>query len=110
MEHFKSRIPQAPWVLYFDGASRKPAAHGALGIVLGNNKGQIVEEERKFLGAGISSGLAKYKALLVGLRKAKSLQVKHLLAKGNSRILINQVEPSVMLYYFLPRSYSHRVW
>jgi len=95
MEHLnhgvKCRIPQAPWVLFFDGASRKPAAHGGSGIVLRNSKGQIVEEEKRFLGAGISSGLAKYKALLAGLKKAKGLQVKHLLAKGNSRILINQV-------------------
>lgn len=107
MDHIKSRIPQAPWVLYFDGASRKPAAHGGLGLVLKNNKGKIVEEERKFLGAGISSGLAKYKALLAGLKKAKSLQVKHLLAKGNSRILINQVMINLFLQH-VQHSFSHR--
>ena len=93
----RSRLPQAPWVLYFDGASRKPAGHGGLGVVLKNSKGQVVEEERKFLGGGISSGLAKYKALLAGLKKANSLQVKHLLVKGNSRLLINQVMITLLL-------------
>ena len=87
----KCRILQAPWVLFFDGASRKPAEQAALGFVLKNSKGQVVQEGRGFLGGGISSELAKYKALIAGLKKANSLQVKHLLVKGNSRRLVNQV-------------------
>lgn len=108
MDGGRSRLPQAPWVLYFDGASRKPAGHGGLGAVLKNSKGQVVEEERKFLGGGISSGLAKYMALLAGLKKAKSLQVKHLLAKGNSRLLINQVMIALILLQHVQNALSHR--
>lgn len=87
----KCRIPQAPWVLFFDGASRKPAEHAALGFVLKNSNEQVVQEVRRYLGGGISSELAKYKALIAGLKKAKSLQVKHLLVKGDSQLLVNQV-------------------
>ena len=87
----KCRIPRAPWVLFFDGASRKPAQYAALGFVLKNSKGKVVQEGRRVLGGGISSELAKFKALIAGLRKAQSLQVKHLLVKGNSRLLVNQV-------------------
>lgn len=84
-------LPQAPWVLYYDGASRKPAGHAGLGAVLKNSRGQMVQEIKRHVGIGLTSGLAKYKALIAGLKKAKALQVKHLLAKGNSRLLINQV-------------------
>ncbi|XP_073396422.1 uncharacterized protein [Physcomitrium patens] len=106
----KSRIPQAPWVLYFDGASRKPSAHGGLGVVIKNSKGQVVEEVREFLGGGISSGLAKYKALLAGLKKANSLQVKHLLVKGNSQLLINQVVGRWTIKDTHLRDHLKKVW
>jgi len=86
--------PQSPWILFFDGATRddgntnNPAGIGA---VLKNGRGHTVVELQKLVGPGISSGVAKYKALIAGLKKALSLGVEFLLVKGDSRLVHGQV-------------------
>lgn len=51
-------------------------------------------ELKKFVGLGVSSCVAKYKALIAGLKKARSLGVEYLLVKGDSRLVHNQVNLS----------------
>jgi ribonuclease HI len=53
-----------------------------------------VVELKKFLGLGVSACVAKYKALIAGLKKARSLGVEYLLVKGDSRLVHNQVNPA----------------
>ena len=65
--------------------------HAALGAVLKNSHGHLVQEVQRYIGSGLTSGMAKYEALLAGMKKARSLHVNHLLAKCNSRLLIKQV-------------------
>lgn len=86
--------PQAPWILYFDGVTRDiPSSHGGIGATLKDSRGHTVVELKKFVGLGVSSGVAKYKALIAGLKKAGSLGVEYLLVKGDSRLVHNQVRP-----------------
>lgn len=65
--------------------------HAALGAVLKNSHGHLVQEVHRYIGSGLTSGMAKYEALIAGMKKARSLHVNHLLAKCNSRLLIKQV-------------------
>jgi Uri superfamily endonuclease len=51
----------------------------------------LVQEVQRYIGSGLTSGMAKYEALIAGMKKARSLHVNHLLAKCNSRLLIKQV-------------------
>lgn len=86
--------PQSPWILYFDGVTRDiPSNHGGIGAVLKDSRGHTVVELKKFVGLGVSSCVAKYKALIAGLKKARSLGVEYLLVKGDSRLVHNQVKP-----------------
>lgn len=87
--------PQSPWILFFDGATRDSENNNPAGIgaVLKNGRGHTVVELKKLVGPGVSSGVAKYKALIAGLKKALSLGVEYLLVKGDSRLVHSQVPP-----------------
>lgn len=78
-------------MLYFDGAIRAKGGPAGIGAVLKNGYGHIVATIRSWLGGGVSQNLAEYKALIAGLEKAKWHNVQHLLVKGDSLFIYNQV-------------------
>lgn len=80
------------WVLYFDGALRvNHAGPPGIGAVLKNSYGHVVATIKKCVDSNVSQNVAEYLALIAGLEKAKWLNVQHLVAKGDSLLVYNQV-------------------
>ena len=73
----------------FDGAFA--CRHGGAGIVLISPKGDKLyyAVQLCLVIDKISNNIAEYEGLLVGLRAAIALGVKHLLIKGDSQPLVN---------------------
>ena len=90
--------PQSPWILYFDGATRDTGGNPCgIGAVLKNSRGHTVVELKKLINPGVCSGVAKYKALIAGLKKALSLGVEYMLVKGDSRLVHSQVSQTLIM-------------
>ncbi len=68
----------------------------------------VVSQDDKYVGQGMSWHVAEYTALLEGLTVARSLNLKHIVAYGTSRIVCNQVRYDVFLtdFFWFPAAYS----
>ena len=76
------------WVMYFDGALNLDGA-GA-GILFISPRGEQLKYVLQLLFKATNNA-AEYKALIHGLRIAASLGIKRLLAYGDSKVVIQQV-------------------
>ncbi|KAL8134680.1 hypothetical protein AgCh_009635 [Apium graveolens] len=77
------------WVLYFDRAS-KTNSRGA-GLVLQSPDGFLIEYAMK-LDFPTTNNEAEYEALIAGLGLAGILRVKNLKVRGDSKLIISQVQ------------------
>lgn len=78
------------YVLMFDGGSRgNPGLCGSGFVLFENNK--IIYEGSSVVSLKNTNNYAEYMALISGLTKAKTLNIKHLSVKGDSLLVINQV-------------------
>lgn len=82
--------PQAPWQLYYDGASVKSHKYAGSGAVLQNLKHHTLDEFAQYIGPQ-TMHVAEYVGLLGGLRLALNWNVDHLCCYGDSRTVHNQV-------------------
>lgn len=80
---------RTPWLLYFDGALR--VNNAGIGAALKNSYGHVVATIKNCVDSNVSQNVAEYLALIAGLEKAKWLNVQHLVAKGDSLLVYNQV-------------------
>ncbi|KAG2445321.1 hypothetical protein HYH02_008787 [Chlamydomonas schloesseri] len=79
--------------LEFDGAARgNPGQAGCGAVLRRGDSGTVVCRLRKYMGASSTNNEAEYTALLEGLRMAKRLGVRRLEAKGDSKLVVMQVE------------------
>lgn len=82
--------PEAPWQLYYDGASVMSRKYAGSGAVLQDLKHHTLDEFARYIGPQ-SMHVAEYVGLLGGLRLALNWNVDHLCCYGDSRIVHNQV-------------------
>ncbi|MEA3293210.1 MAG: ribonuclease HI family protein [Patescibacteria group bacterium] len=59
-------------IIYTDGGSRSNPGHSAIGVVVYNNKGDILKEYSQYLGEGTNNE-AEYQAVIFALKKLKVL-------------------------------------
>lgn len=78
------------YTLMFDGGSRGNPGICGSGLVLYEND-IIIAQDSRVVSSNNTNNYAEYMALINGLIKAKSLNIKHLLVKGDSQLVINQV-------------------
>ncbi len=89
--------PTAPladgsYTLYFDGASRgNPGPAGAGALIRRDADARVVFEIAEYLGDDKTNNEAEYIALVGGLRKAAQLGIRVLNVKGDSSLVVNQV-------------------
>ncbi|XP_022856703.1 uncharacterized protein LOC111377807 [Olea europaea var. sylvestris] len=88
MEALMEPAEPPAWKLFVDGSSGEAGA-GA-GIVLESPEGHLLNCAVRF-GFRASNNVAEYEALLAGLRLAKEMQVRKLLASSDSQLVVNQV-------------------
>ena len=78
------------YVLTFDGACRgNPGLCGA-GYVIWKN-GEVFYEGKQFLDDHNTNNFAEYKALVVGLNKCIELNIKNIHIKGDSLLVVKQI-------------------
>ncbi len=83
--------PEKVYVLRFDGGSRSNPGIAGCGMVIFDSESQLeVWSAYKFLGEA-TNNVAEYIALCEGLTFAKLMGVKHLVAEGDSQLVINQI-------------------
>lgn len=79
------------YILTFDGGSRGNPGKSGCGFVLYDNNNNIITEGKKFLGIQ-TNNYAEYMGVISGLEKALELNIKHLIIKGDSLLIIKQLK------------------
>ncbi len=78
----------AKWKLYFDGACSKEGA-GA-GVILISPEGTILPFSHK-LDFEATNNVAEYEALVLGLEKARRMNIRNISIYGDSELVIQQI-------------------
>ena len=76
---------------YSDGGARGNPGPAAIGVVLCDEKNQVVEEAARCIGE-TTNNKAEYHAMLLALELAKKRKAKHLVCYGDSELLIFQLQ------------------
>jgi ribonuclease HI len=89
---------EAPWELYFDGASRTevnlndaPRRRAGAGLVFKTPQGGVMYHSFSLLKEECSNNEAEYEALIFGLLLAFSMEVCSLRVYGDSQLIVRQV-------------------
>jgi len=80
----------AAWILRCDGGSRGNPGPGALGYVLSDAGGREVEARGEFLGV-CTNNVAEYRSLLAGLAAAARHEVRTLVVRMDSELVVRQM-------------------
>ena len=91
--------PFSHYVLFFDGCSKgNPGKAGAGAVIYkrmdgGQGTDHLTEiwADSSFVGNHETNNISEYHGLLLGLEKAVSLGIKHLMVKGDSQLVIKQM-------------------
>jgi ribonuclease HI len=88
-----SELEEGIWSLYCDGASRGNPGPAGAGALLLNPQGESTAEAGEYLGE-TTNNVAEYRALLLGLQKARDLGVRRLRVFADSELLVRQLNGS----------------
>ena len=77
-------------IVHVDGGSRGNPGPAAAGVVLSTPEGDVVDEATELLGI-VSNNVAEYRALLLGLRRARELGATEVEAVNDSELIAKQV-------------------
>jgi ribonuclease HI len=81
------------YTLFFDGCSKGNPGSAGAGAVLFNNAALTeLWAESSFVGLNATNNFAEYSGLVLGLREASRREIKHLLVKGDSKLVIEQMK------------------
>lgn len=78
------------YTLMFDGGSRGNPGICGCGFVIYMND-ELISQDSCVISENNTNNYAEYMALILGLTKAKELNIKNLSVKGDSKLVINQV-------------------
>ena len=90
LEHINVKSNEDNYILMFDGGSRGNPGPAGCGFVIYNHKYRLVCEGSKSLGIQ-TNNYAEYMGLILGVKKAKELKLNNLIIKGDSLLIINQL-------------------
>lgn len=78
------------YILNIDGASRGNPGPSAAGVLLRNPKGEIIEKSGVHLGEA-TNNVAEYSSLIIGLKLALKHDVKKILVRSDSELVVRQM-------------------
>jgi ribonuclease HI len=78
-------------ILSIDGAARGNPGPAAIGIVLTDAKGIVIEEHGQLLGE-TTNNVAEYRALLWGLERARANLADEIEVRADSELLVRQLK------------------
>ena len=84
------------WTLYFDGAKSKEGAGAGCLLVDPQGNKTCIACRMEF---NCTNNTMEYEALIQGLKKAIDLDIKELIAYGDSEIIVRQVRNSIHCLY-----------
>ena len=93
--------------MYFDGSSSKKGA--GVGVLMISAGGELISLMYK-LEFKTTNNIAKYKALILGLRGAKDLGIQELVVFGDFELVIQQVKNVYQVKQHLLKVYRNEVW
>jgi len=76
--------------IYIDGGARGNPGPAGIGVVLSDISGRIVKRTAKYIGK-TTNNVAEYKALIVGLKQARNLNVEEIVINTDSELLARQL-------------------
>jgi ribonuclease HI len=76
--------------MYFDGCSKGNPGLAGAGAVIYKNDDEIWTQS-KFIGKNETNNVAEYNGLIIGLEEAVNQNIKHLQVKGDSELVIKQM-------------------
>jgi ribonuclease HI len=82
--------PETGFTMNFDGCSKGNPGLGGAGAVIYHNNDEIWSGSF-FVGENATNNHAEYAGLILGLQQAKELEIKNLLVKGDSQLVISQM-------------------
>jgi ribonuclease HI len=78
-------------VVNVDGGARGNPGPAAVGVVVRDGAGEIVEERGERIGTA-TNNVAEYRALLLGIERARELGASELELVGDSELIVRQVK------------------
>ena len=77
--------------LFFDGCSKGNPGPAGAGAVIYNSDNKEIWSDTCFVGTRATNNQAEYMGLILGLKKASEMNIKSLLVKGDSLLVIQQM-------------------
>ena len=78
-------------IVHVDGGARGNPGPGAAACVIGTPAGELLEERARLLGT-VTNNVAEYRALLLGLERARELGASEVEIVGDSELIAKQVQ------------------
>jgi ribonuclease HI len=78
-------------VVHVDGGARGNPGPAAAACVIATPAGEVLEERARLLGA-VTNNVAEYRALLLGLERARALGAEEVEVIGDSELIAKQVQ------------------
>ena len=95
------------WTLYFDGAKSKEGVGAGCLLVDPQGNRTCIACRMEF---NCTNNTVEYEALIQGLKKSIDLDIKELIAYGDSEIIVRQVRNSIHCLSEHLQSYQREVW
>ena len=86
----KENVNTDKLIIYTDGAARGNPGPAAIGVILKDEKGNVIATISRRL-APTTNNQAEYRAIIAGLEKAVSLGVKNVSVKSDSELVVKQI-------------------
>ena len=78
-------------VLMFDGGSRgNPGPSGCGYVIMNSDETEIIAKGSEFIGKN-TNNYAEYMGMILGIEKALELNIRNLIIKGDSQLVIKQM-------------------
>ncbi|MBN1368800.1 MAG: ribonuclease HI family protein [Dehalococcoidaceae bacterium] len=78
-------------IIHSDGASRNNPGHAAIGVVIADVKGQVLETISRYIGI-TTNNQAEYLALIAGLEAASMMGADEVRVKVDSELVVKQLK------------------
>ena len=94
------------WILHFDGVLGKDGAGSGICVSGPNHENHLLSYKLYF---DCTNNVAKYEALILGIKMLKELKIKNVFIYGDSELIINQVKGVYQAKHPRMRSYRNLV-
>ena len=90
-EECKYEKQESKYVLYFDGCSKGNPGVGGAGAVLYKDGLEVWGSSQK-VGDKVTNNVAEYKGLIMGLHEVFTREIKNIVVRGDSQLVIKQMK------------------